>query len=111
MMDLVKNSICIVPVVPSSLASEPGYNSKLVMRPMLADVLLKEAKEHLDTMFIAQMEEPARLLTTYDDFQFVLSQPYYLFPTHWHVGENWKKYHPQVSRMTCLQKAVNCDLY
>lgn len=94
-MDLVRSSVCMIPVVPSSLAKQPGYNNTLIMNSLLAELLLKEAKQQLDDMFLVQMEGPAELLRKYEKYQYVLAEPYYLFPTQWYNGSNWKRYHAQ----------------
>ena len=104
LMDLVRSSVCMLPVVPSSLARQPGYNNMLIMNTLLADLLLEEAKKHLDDMFKIQMEGPRELLQLYEQYHFVLSEPYYLFPTHWNVGSNWRKYHGQ-----WLERWAWCD--
>jgi len=104
LMDLVRSSVCMLPVVPSSLARQPGYNNMLIMNTLLADLLLEEAKKHLDDMFKIQMEGPRELLQLYEQYHYVLSEPYYLFPTHWNVGSNWRKYHGQ-----WLERWAWCD--
>ena len=95
LLDMVKNTICSISVIPSELVTIEGYDSLKVVSLHEADVMLHAAKSHLATIYRQKTKEPDELLAQFKQYDYLLSEPSYVFPRNWHSNQVWRSLVPR----------------
>ena len=93
LLEKVRNTICSIPVIQSSLTSIENYNCLTVVSSHEANVMLQEAISQLTIFLKSKMDGPEHLRSQFEAYYFVLAEPYFEFPPNWH--EKWKLMVPQ----------------
>ena len=99
LLDVVKKTICGFDVLPSDRMSLPCYKTMKIVSSFEADVMFEEAKSRLAYIYKHHAQGHEDLLARFQEYHFVLTEPYYVFPKDWHLGDKWKRLVPHWERV------------
>jgi hypothetical protein len=106
LLEGVERALCAIPVVPSAFCTIPGYAALRCVSAHAAKMHLEESKALLRRAFDAQASELLALRARYARYEFVLAEPYYVFPADWAADDNWRALRGDWERVFARARAL-----